>query len=422
MDTKNQTNFGDSQFDYLFSAIADKFPAIGQDTATTQFQFSGSPMAASWSTGDDIGAYNVANAVSADVNGFYTPNPGSLYNAYSDLIVSISPGIDGSKDPLYLKTLKQQNDAIANCQTALNNAKMAWATYVQQNTDPKTGLPAETEAAWLADELGGLEYQQAIDQANSAKSTISNNLSLLVATFDAALAADQKKLTDPANCSIYETTKGGTITLPTIALSGNLGADVTNWDAYGATDFDLDVTLTKDSTVTTPWKTVYQTNVEQHCFETSVSTSITSTRIIQDSNYKLRVMCKGLKSYNVSFGDWYSSSYVNPQTAVFSPASTVNSETFFSALNGSLHMIPSQIWVMYQPSIQLTISTDTFKETIEGTLNSNIDWVDILSFRFDCTAGASMAEVGETTTTITFNSPVLAGPQIFGVTSLKMIL
>ncbi|CAM4091330.1 hypothetical protein FLSI110296_13345 [Flavobacterium sinopsychrotolerans] len=415
-------DFKDSQFDYLFSAVADKYPAIGQNTDSTQFQFSGSPMAANWKTGNDINAYNIANSVSADTNGFYTPNPGSLFNAYSDMILSISPSIDGSTDPTYLKTLKLFTDASTNYQTALDNAIIAWTSYKQQNMNPKTGLPVETQAEWLADELGGLQYQTAIDDANKVKTATGNNLALLVQSLNAALASDQKKLVDPANTSNYKKADGSLTVLPTITLNGDLGTDVTNWDSYPATQYDLDVTLTKDSTVTTPWKTVYTTNVEQHCFSTSVDTSISSTRLIQDSNYKLRVMCKGLKAYNVTFGNWYSPSFVDPTTAQFSPAAGVTSETFFSATNGSLHMIPSQIWVMYQPTIELTISTDTFKETVQGTLNSSIDWVDILSFRFDCTAGASMAEVGETTTTITFNSPVLQGPQIFGVTSLKEIL
>jgi hypothetical protein len=417
-----QSNFKDSQFDYLFSAVADKFPAIGHSSDSTQFQFAGSPMAANWKSGHDINAYNLANKVSADVNGFYTPNPGSLYNAYFDLISSITPGIDASKDPLYVQTLKQLNDANANYQTALSNVIIAWQSYKQQNTNPKTGLPNETQAEWLADELGGLQYQQAIDNAKEAKTIIANKIALLTQSFNAALAAEQKKLTDPSNFSNYVKADGSTTKLPTITLDGDLGADIANWDNYPATAFDLDVTLTKDSTITTPWKTVYNTETEQHCFATSVDTSISTSRITKDSHYKLRVMCKGLKSYNVNFGDWYSSTYVDPETAKFSPAATVNSETFFGAENGSLHMIPSQIWVMYQPSIELTISTETYKQTIEGTLNTSIDWVDILSFRFDCTAGSSMAKVGDVTTTIAFNSPVLQGPQIFGVTSLNRIL
>ncbi|MGF1731785.1 hypothetical protein [Photobacterium kasasachensis] len=412
--------FKDSQFDYLFSAIANKYPAIGQSTDSTQFQFTGSPLAANWKTGADIDAYNTANKVAADVNGFYTPNPGSLYNAYSDLILSITPGIDNEKDPTYLNLINQRNIADDNYNAALTKATVAWQSYKQQNTNPKTGLPDETQSEWLSNPLGGLKYKDEYTKYLVQKDDLTSRISTLVESFNAALGNDQKKLTDVNNYSNYMAEDGKNVSKPTITIGGDLGKDVGNWSQQK--NYDLDVTLDKNSTVTTPWKTVYNTKVEQHCFSTSVKTSVNTSRIIQDKHYKLRVMVKGFKSYPVTFGGWYSSSYVNPETAKFSPAATVDSNTFFGARSGSLHMIPSQIWVMYQPKIELTVSTETYKQTIEGALNSSVNWVSILTFRFDTSAGSSLAKVGDETTTITFDSPVLQGPQIFGVTSLKEIL
>lgn len=416
------SDFKNSQFDYLFSAIADKYPAIGQNTASSQFQFTGSPIGANWTKGNDIDAYNTANAVSADVNGFYTPNPGPLYNAYSSLILSINPGVDADKDPTYQKLTSQLNTATDNYNGALGQAKVAWQSYKEQNSNPKTGLPDETQTEWLANPLGGLQYKTNIDKYQTQRDGLTADIATLVQSFNAALANAQSNLTKEENKSNYEKADGSIVKLPTITVGGDLGKDLAAWKQYQEGEYDLDVTLDKKSTITTPWKTVYKTKVEQHCFSTSVSTSVNTSRIIQDKDYKLRVMVKGFKSYPVSFGAWYSPSYVNPETAKFSPAATVDSNTFFGARSGSLHMIPSQIWVMYRPKIELTVSTETYKQTIEGALKSNINWVSILTFRFDTTAGASMAKVGEHTTTITFDSPIMQGPQIFGTTSLKEIL
>ena len=415
-------NFKNTQFDYLFSAIADKFPAIAEHNNSTQFQFTGSPMEAAWTNSTDMSAYNTANRVSAAVNGFYTPNPGSLFTAYRSLIASIDPGVDGSKDPTYVKLQKQLTDARASVDSALSKAKVGWATYKSQNTNAKTGLPDETQSVWLKDELGGLQFQNAIDIANDKVEKLTANLALLTASFNAALAEAQEALTAKENQSIYSTPGGGTETLPTITLAGDLGADVSNWDAYPADQYDLDVQLTKDSVVKSPWTTVYRSNIEQHCFSTSVSSSVNTSRIISDQHYKLEVKIKGFKSYTMSFGNWYDASFVNPATAKFSPAANVNSQTFFGKDSGSLHLIPSQIWVMYQPSITLTISTEMYKQEIEGALKSSINWLDLLTFRFDISAGTSLAKVGETTTVLTFDAPVLQSPQIFGVTSIVEVV
>jgi hypothetical protein len=211
--------------------------------------------------------------------------------------------------------------------------------------------------------------------------------------------------------------------LPTISIDGNLGTDLGQWKSYSDNQYDLDVTLTKESIVKHQWKTFYNTQVEQHCLSTSVRTSVETSRIIEDKNYKLRVMIKGFQSYGITLGGWYSPAYVNPETAKFSEASTVNSATFFGADNGVLHMIPSLVWIMYRPKIELTVSTDIYKQTIEGALNSGVNWVNILgSFRFDCSAGSSLAKVGSEISTITFDSPVAQNPTVFGVTSLKRIL
>ncbi len=416
------SDFKNSQFDYLFSAIANKYPAIGQSTDTTQFQFTGSPLAANWTNGNDIDAYNTANSVAADVNGFYTPNPGSLTNAYGSLISSITPGVDANKDTTYQKLMSQLNTARDNYQGAITQAQVAWKSYAEQNVNPDTGLPNETQNEWLQSTLGGLKYSKKIKEYSDQEKDLVTKISTLSKSFNAALGLAQENFNAAENKSNYIKADGSSIKLPTITIGGDLGSDLADWKSYQDGEYDLDVSLNKSSTVVTPWKTVQRTQIEQHCFSTSIKTTFSSTRIIEDKDYNLRVMIKGFKSYPVTFGNWYSPSYVNSETAKFSPSATVDSATFFSPDQGSLHMIPSQIWVMYRPKIELTISTETYKQTIERDLAAGVNWVDLMTFRFDTSAGTSIAKVGEKTTTITFESPIMSSPQIFGVTSLKEIL
>ena len=68
-----RTDFAkESQYKYYFSALAQNFPDIvSQQGKETVFQFSSLPIAADWKTGDDETAYNIANAVPADIGGFY---------------------------------------------------------------------------------------------------------------------------------------------------------------------------------------------------------------------------------------------------------------------------------------------------------------------------------------------------------------
>ncbi len=330
----------------LYLAIAEKYPAIQENSPSSLFQFSGSPMAASWTNGNDIAAYNVANKVSANINGFYTPAPGSLYNAYASLLLSIKPGE-------YIKTSPN----------------------------------------------------------NTTKTT----------SFDSALSHARYELTNDQNKSNYQRLDGSIKRLPTITLSGNLGTDLADWKAYPADVNDLDITISGFA------------ELNRQCFYASKSNDLTvrdptasealpTDRFVQheeaqNSNYKLRVRFKGFKSYTITFGNWFSPSFAAPEAASISPAATLSSLAFFGKKRGSLHMIPSQIWVLYRPKIELTVGTDFYHEKMKNDPTTNP--ADVLATSSHMKTDQPKVNIAGKTTTITYESPILQGPYIFGVTSVK---
>ncbi|MDF2986045.1 MAG: hypothetical protein K0R50_1555 [Eubacterium sp.] len=74
---------------------------------------------------------------------------------------------------------------------------------------------------------------------------------------------------------------------------------------------------------------------------------------------------------------------------------------------------------MYKPTITLTVSTQTYKQQFVANANLDIDWIELIGFRFKFNGLASLQPVdnGDNTVTLTFRSPDNAVPQILGVTS-----
>jgi hypothetical protein len=397
------------QFAYIYDALASKYPAVkNADGTSTVFQFTASPLEATWATGSDLAARDFANTVSQDLSGYYTPG-GNLYNNYQTLIFSIQPA-DYTANPMY-EQYQAQLGALNTKRGGIEaQMKLNFETY-QQNGGKETG------PEWANDMMGGLDWQQQVIATQTEIDRISSKIVAIVGSMDNALGYAQT-IAKTADQVKYVKSDGSEEELPRILLEGDLSSDVVRWAAYPKDQFDFDVTINKSATITSPWKTIYTRTVEHNCFGSSVHTDVDVSRIIADENYKLVVKYRGLESYQVTLGGWYTDSYVNPKTDVFAAGNTVTSDTFFG-LNGSMHLIPSQVWIAFQPSISLTITTELFKEQYSAFSNADVDWIDILGTRFDMKAGASLQPVdnGNSTTTITFNSPVNAAPQVLGVTS-----
>lgn len=398
-----------SQYDFLFDGLANAHPAIEADGKSAAFQFTGSPMDADWKSGADIHAYDFANSVSAHLGGYFTPGSGSLYEAYSDLIYSIEPA-QGKDNPDYRSaraTVMALQDQRTELKTTIANN---YAAY-------KSAGGKESVTEWLNDLAGGSQYQDQLNTINEELATAQNNVNRIMHSLDAALFDAQKRLDQDK--ITYTMSDGTRVKKPRIEIEGDLGKDITRWTEYGDKDFDMDVVITKDSVIKSPWHKVYDTKVKHECLHTEVKTNVNVSRIIADNHYKLEVKFKGLTSYNIKLGDWFDETFVNPATDKFPEGGDTSADSYFG-LNGSLHMIPSQVWIAYRPQIQLTVTTELYKEQYSALADANINWLDLLGFKFKFNGEASLKPVdnGDGSTTVTFDSPAAATPYVLGLTSL----
>ena len=407
------SNFGDlSQFDYLYDALTKQYPGLtGDPDGTSVFQFATTPIAASWTTGNDANAYDIANAVPLDLNGFYTPGD-ALDAAYQDLILSIQPA-NYSNNPAYAQAQTVLGGLQASFAQTAQNANSAYYEWAADNKNPD-GTPMETKTAWLLDPLGGASWQSQITTLQTQIQTESAKLAAIVHSMDGALArAQQAAATDTMPISHG----GPAIQVPAVTISGNLGADLARWASYPQGQYDFDVIINQNTVIKYPWKTAYSTSVTQNCWSTNVSVNVNTSRIITDVNYQLEVSAVGVETYKITRGAWYDPDYVSPSVTI-APGTTVTNDTFFG-LKGSLHLIPETIFVMYKPTFKLTISTEVYQQQFVANASADIDWINLFGFQFKFDGLASLQPVAgaNNTTTVTFASPSDAQPQIIGVVS-----
>lgn len=308
-------------------ALAKEFPAILENNVSSFFQFTGSPLAANWVKGNDIYAYNLANKVSANVNGFYTPASGSLISAYSSLLYSLAP-----------------NEASRRAISEFNNVK----------------------------------YH-------------SNYLKL----------------------------DGEIVSLPTISIDGDLGKDLALWQKYLPDEYDVDITISNIPQVTFFSDGLDTLPTLKRCkydFNSEHDTKTEKNAI--ERYYKFRVKIKGFRSYFITFGGWFSAPMANFQNKHVPAMSASNQKLFFGKKHGSLHVIPSQVWVIYQPKVELTLNKDFYDKL--NVQRSKLD----LNLRHTLGGVTSSLkknseQENNNNITLTYVSPTLQGPIILGVTSIK---
>ncbi|OPX45167.1 hypothetical protein CLHUN_10540 [Ruminiclostridium hungatei] len=401
-----------TQFDYLYDALAQKYPGlVAKNSDSSVFQFSQMPIAANWVTGNDPTAYDIANGVPLNLDGFYVKGD-QLDTSYSTLIRSLKPKL--GDDNLAYQGLKKDSDDLTNeFQAIADNANKAYYIWAANNTNPNGTVSSKSE--WLNDPLGGKSWGDKLNNIQKQVDEVSNEMSEILKSMDAALSDTLANLgTDTMPIS-----RGGTaIKVPSVTLGGNLSGDKLRWDSYPKGQYDFDVVINADSVIESPWKTVYSTKVVQKCWSTSVETKVDTFRIITDNHYNLKVQAVGIQGYQITRGRWYNPAFVTPDAQIVQGATSLTNDSFFG-LNGCLHMIPESILVMYKPTITLTISSQTYKQQFEANANLDINWIEMIGFRFSFNGLASLQPVdnGDNTVTLTFRSPDNAVPQILGVTS-----
>jgi hypothetical protein len=179
------------------------------------------------------------------------------------------------------------------------------------------------------------------------------------------------------------------------SISGDLEGDLLRWKSQTTPEFD--VRINENQRITAPWITTNDTEVRGQCWKTGVSVNVNTGRILRDPNYELRLSAIGLESYRINRDHQFDDSYARPD----------------------MHLILTDILVMYKPQISLTMSVDTYREQLGYYGDTEIGWIEIFGFRLEVGRDGRLSPVHnyDGTITLTFASPEDAVPQIAGVTS-----
>ncbi len=398
------------QYAQLFEALSTQYPDIQSEDGSTVFQFSASPLEATWHDGTDYAAYCAANTVSQKLGGYYVPGAGTLTSAYSTFIHSLKPSSHRANSELTELMVKRQ-DLDDNRKDKHDRLRDEYREYQKEEKNP------QPKSEWEADPMGGLEYMEDVEYLTKQIADVDAQIQRLNEALDSELSLAQAALTDPKYQQDYHVPGSKTVALPRIRVEGNLGDDKDRWNDLKDDQYSFQAELNGESVTASRWHTIYESTVNHDCLSTSAGIKVDTSRIISDSQFKIEVTLKGLQGYKVSFDDWFKPTFVNPKAAKFAEGSTVTPESFFGA-DGSLHLTPDVIWVAYRPRFAITVTTETYKQEFESETNAKIDWVNVFGFRFDIGGTANLkAQDNGTTTTVVLDKPVSDRPYILGVTS-----
>ncbi|MEM7799523.1 MAG: hypothetical protein AAF633_10060 [Chloroflexota bacterium] len=399
-----------TQAEYFYDALVSKFPGLGTDI----FQFSTTPLPASWVSGNPYDEYSWASGVSQNVGGYYVPGS-NFFNAYKSLVMSLKVP-DPNKDPNYRTTLTSFDDLDSQLKVEMQSAHANYTNWKAQNTDASGNAP--NFDTWLkstdgfADNAKIMNLQQQI-------TAIQSNLTRIILELESPYKDATEGLTKDTVTITWP--NGEAQTLPRFGIGGNLVEDKSNWDSAPEGQFDLDLTLTGEATVTHPWKILYQQSVSEKCLSFQTENKINVARIIQDKAYSLNFKAVGAASYPIERGSWYQPTIVNPDIPI-EPSSDITPQSLFG-INGALHLVPSAFFVIYKPTMTLTVTTTTYEQYIKGQAGASVNWLNIFGIRFDVSQGSGIIEKsGPETTTITMPIPGTNTPQIIGLQSKNTFL
>jgi hypothetical protein len=409
------SNFSEkTQYDYLYDALAAKFPGIkNADGKGTMFQFVGTPIEATWSKTNLAEAYDFANAVPVNLDGFYMAGTAAIDAGCKDLYGAVKTNADINL-PEYRKYAAQY-DAFSKQLADMDVSAFAdYQVWAAMHTDAK-GIPEEGYRAWFDDPHGGLQWSKRMAAVQLTADDVFRAMQDLIVAAqspvkDALAAID----TDTMVISYPGSTPK---TVPQVAIDGDFSADTARWLLVPDGQYEFDVRISADQEIKSPWKTTYDTKVSQQCWKTSVAVRVDTARVITDAHYELRYTAVGISSYNITRGKWFDGTFVRPGVPL-NEGTLVTDDTFFGS-KGSLQLIPVNILVMYKPSVALTISAECYKQQFSAYANTKLDWVSMLGFTFDVGENSKLEPItnADGTVTVKFPSPDNAVPQIIGVTS-----
>jgi hypothetical protein len=397
-----------TQFDYLYEGLKQKYPGLFTIDKQSIFQFMEMPIEAGWTSGGYSAAFNLADTVPAKQGGFYTTGASRVTLAYRSLLESMYKAI-GEKNPEY----RQLKDRLGTYYKQLE-AKVHEAIQMYQGWKANNFNSTLSFSDWLDNDPLAWSKKAEIDNIRKDITRYNEKCAEIEGALGKALQTAQERLT--TDCMTLEDGR----VVPRTNIGGNLQDDIGRWKG-NKNQFDLNVTINKNQKITTPWHETVKTEVKAaNCHPPELNTYINIQRLVLDQHYSLNVKAVGLQGYPISRGSWYNDSFVRPSIELPEGA-TLKKQDFFGQ-HGSLHLIPTMVLVIYHPVIELTISTKTYKEEIEK--NSRLQAIPtplmLFGLLFDIKASFQKGVlVDQDKTTVTIVPPENQSAQILGVTSVN---
>lgn len=177
------------------------------------------------------------------------------------------------------------------------------------------------------------------------------------------LSRAQAAAVDPANMHTWVVsgvTQKGQLT--TIA---EMSSAMAAWTSATQGAYELNATINRESTSETPWKRSVHTSVQRKCASFSHHTEIDYSRLITDTKFNLNVRAVGARVFPIFRGAWYDSTWLRASNVEFPEGSRFTMADFFGE-KGSLHMVPTQMLVIYKPKVEITISTTMYEQTVKN--------------------------------------------------------
>lgn len=392
-DVENATTSNQNLYDQLYSAIqtaylSDFIGGNGQLLPTWQFQFP-NPAAQSpavWveTANNNFQPYQMFEAgdlAPISKQGSYVTDSScpSIFENYGLWLGAVLPANLGSNQQ-YIDDQNLANEYAQDMQDAVNGAGPSFATWLQQNP----GSTITTVTQWLtqvpalaAAQPYATNYQTALANYNNeitALQTIANNL-------NKPLATAQQNYQDTAYQTQYATAAGVDVTMGT-TIVGNLDGTlnpVNDWVAWSTGQSNPDLTPFQATVasgvvpVTTVETVVFEATEQFSFFFGLFSVTLEQQMtffvdITTDQNFSLIMNWASLVMYPISRELWYGQSFLQ-ENANDTLAST-NQVDFFGPENGTLYLVPSFVFLGWNPSLTLTLTT-TLYNTWQSQISSS---------------------------------------------------
>lgn len=404
-----------SMWDYLAQGMIKEWPGLQPAQSNVFFQFSGKPIPANWGDGTTYDGWTVANTVPADLEGYYTASTDLVARAYKDYITSIAP-TDFQTNNQYKQYQVELNAFIVENQTISSDAVNAYKTWKARYPDVAgtttyfnwLGLAGTDGPAWNAKLENNLK-QQTVTQ---------KSIAAFMKSVNAPLANAQAEINDASNLekfSVAGVSQEGLLT--TIA---DITSSVANWSTRTPTDpCDLNITINKNTVEAGSWNKVVKTSVKKKCFSISTKTTVDYKRILLDTNFEINVSAVGANTFAIARGSWFDATWLNASNVKLPEGSRFTKDDFFG-VKGALHMVPTSALVIYKPKVTITVSSQTYTQTIKKWFDASAT-VSFFGTDYSLSAGESsiVKDGPKNTKIITLNSynDADAQPLLFGMAS-----